>query len=149
VNANVYVNEVLANTVVSFMQDNFPNTCIMTNKGLIFHIVVFNWCEQTQSTIVLLPKLFAFLNILSIYTLQRGIRNKHCLCLNHADSLISQLGDTAEGINISKVFPLVRQDVQSNKRPCPSNSGTGNEWYMAAQQNIHDSCHLSVCRILL
>jgi len=24
-----------------------PKTCKMTNKGLIFHIVFFNWCEQT------------------------------------------------------------------------------------------------------
>jgi len=28
----------------------------MTNKGLIFHIVYFNLCEQTQSMIVLLSK---------------------------------------------------------------------------------------------
>jgi len=31
-------------------------TCKMTNKGLICHIVFFNWCEQTQGMIVSLSK---------------------------------------------------------------------------------------------
>ena len=47
------------------------------------------------------------------------------LCLNHADSLISQCGDTAEWINIAKCVALLRQNVQRNERSSPSDTSAG------------------------
>ena len=45
-----------------------------------------------------------------------------CLCLNHADSLISQCGDTAAWVDITKFLTL----LQSYERPCPADTSARN-----------------------
>ena len=47
-------------------------------------------------------------------------------CLDHADPLISQRGDTADWVNISECMALLRQDVQCYERPSSAYASASN-----------------------